>query len=334
MTKASLAGFDPQWKDFPDYILGITREIWEGRGIGALNHYYSDDIPVRTPMGIQRGNQQVIAATMATVNEFPDRQLYGEDVIWSGTPDTQLLSSHRIVSTGTHSRDGMFGKASGKRFIIRVIADCAATDNTIFDEWLVRDYGGLVRQFGIAPELYAKELIEKEGGPEKCVKPFTPDIDVNGDYTGTGNDNEWGARYADILTRLMQKDFSVIKLEYDRAVQTEYAGGVSGLSHESVDAFWLGLRAAFPNADFKIHHQIGMEASILPPRAAIRWSLDGVHEGWGTFGRPTGARVHVMGINHAEFGPFGTSGISIRREYALYDEIAIWKQILMHGDHE
>ncbi|MEM7259401.1 MAG: nuclear transport factor 2 family protein, partial [Pseudomonadota bacterium] len=129
-----MSGFNPKWKDFPDYIIGITQEIWEHRGIGTLNHYYSDDIPVRTPMGIQQGNQEVIAATMATVHEFPDRQLYGEDVIWSGTPETQLLSSHRIITTGSHQRDGVFGKASGKRFTIRVIADCAAKDNTIFDE--------------------------------------------------------------------------------------------------------------------------------------------------------------------------------------------------------
>lgn len=25
----SMQGFDPKWKDFPDYILGITSEIWE-----------------------------------------------------------------------------------------------------------------------------------------------------------------------------------------------------------------------------------------------------------------------------------------------------------------
>ena len=63
---------------------------------------------------------------------------------------------------------------------------------------------------------------------------------------------------------------------------------------------------------------------MLSPRAAIRWSLDGTHDGWGTFGRPTGNRVHVFGMCHAEFGPWG-----LRREYALYDEIAIWKQIQM-----
>ena len=328
-SNSKLSGFDPTWEDFPDYIIGITREIWEHRGIGTLNHYYSADIPVRTPMGVQRGNQEVIASTMATVNEFPDRELFGEDVIWSGSPETQLLSSHRILTTGTHSRDGMFGKASGKRFQIRVIADCAAKDNTIFDEWLVRDYGALVRQFGMSPKRFANQLIKKEGGAKQCAKPFTPATDVAGDYTGTGNDNPWGARYADILNRLMDKEFALIPVEYDRAVQTGYAGGVSGISHASVDEFWLGLRSSFPNATFKIHHQIGMDASMLPPRAAIRWSLDGLHEGWGAFGRPTGASVHVMGLCHAEFGPFGEKGASIRREYALYDEIAIWKQILM-----
>mgnify|MGYP001552598803 FL=1 len=72
-----------------------------------------------------------------------------------------------------------------------------------------------------------------------------------------------------------------------------------------------------------------MEADKLSPRAAIRWSLDGVHDGWGTFGKPTGANVHVMGMCHAEFGPYGPDGVGLRREFALYDEIAIWKQILM-----
>jgi hypothetical protein len=42
-----------------------------------------------------------------------------------------------------------------------------------------------------------------------------------------------------------------------------------------------------------------------------------------------------MGMAHVEFGPFGAEGGTIRREYALYDEIAIWKQILMQtGDFQ
>ena len=44
-------GFSQRWTDLPDYILGITRDIWEGRDIAGLQAWYAPDIPVRTPMG-------------------------------------------------------------------------------------------------------------------------------------------------------------------------------------------------------------------------------------------------------------------------------------------
>lgn len=313
-----------KWKDFPDYILGITKEIWEDRGTETLNRYYAPDIPVRTPMGISHGNQGVIASTMATCHEFPDRQLYGEDVIWSYSDEHGYLSSHRLLTTATHLQDGQFGKASGRKWVVRVIADCAAKGETIYDEWLVRDYGGLVRQLGLEPEEYTRDLITAECGPDKAARPFTPEIDVDGGYHGTGNDNEWGACYAETLTRIMNKDFNHILADYDRAVIGEYAGSQQAVGREAVSRFWIGLRSSFPNATFQIHHQIGNEGNMMSPRASVRWSLDGTHDGWGAFGRPTGAKVHVMGMSHAEFGPWG-----LRREFSLYDEVAIWKQILL-----
>jgi len=319
-----MKGFSNRFTDFPDYIIGITKEIWEDRGIGTLHDYYAPDIPVRSPASVVKGNQGVIAATMATLAEFPDRTLFGEDVIWSGTPEDGMLSSHRLHSTATHAHDGVYGKATGKTLSYRIIADCHAINNQINDEWLIRDQGAIVRQLGWDPKDYATDLINREGGPENCVKPFTPEIDIDGPYKGTGNDNEWGQKYADILTRIMNAEFSVIPQEYDRAVNLEHPGGVSALSHGGADKFWMGLRASFPNAQFKIEHQIGRDDPMMPPRAALRWSLWGKHDGWGSFGTPTGAQVYVMGASHVEFGPWG-----LRREYTLFDETAIWKQILL-----
>lgn len=320
-----MKGFSNRWTDFPDYILGITRDIWEGRAIEGLNHWYAADIPVRTPMGLARGNAGVIASTMATLHEFPDRQLLGEDVIWSGSPETHLLSSHRILSTGTHGGDGWFGPATGRRFAVRVIADCAARNDAIDDEWLVRDNGGIVRQLGGDPRGFARALIAREGGAERASRPFTPEIDEAGPYTGTGNDNPFALRHAQMLTRMMQGDFAHALAEYDRAALADHAGARQQIGARAIVDNWLSLRAAFPSARFAIHHQIGMEGGMMSPRAALRWSLDGTHDGWGAFGPPTGARVHIMGMAHAEFGPWG-----LRRECALWDEIAIWKQILLH----
>ncbi len=319
-----MKGFDQKFKDFPDYIIGITKEIWEDRGIATLHRYYSDDIVVRSPASVVIGNQKVIGATMATLAEFPDRTLLGEDVIWCGTPEEGMLSSHRLLSTATHARDGVYGKATGKRLTYRILADCHAIENQINDEWLIRDQGAIVRQLGVDPKAYAADLIEKEGGPEHCVKPLTPATDKPGPYKGRGNDNAWGAKYADILTRIMGADMAAIPVEYDRAVQVEYPGGVTGHSHGDVDQFWMGLRASFPDAVFRIDHVIGREDPMMPPRAALRWSLHGRHSGWGAFGTPTGAEVYVLGICHAEFGPWG-----LRREYVIYDETTIWKQILL-----
>jgi len=320
----TMKGFDPKFKDFPDYIIGITKEIWEDRGIATLHQYYSDDIVVRSPASVVIGNQKVIGATMATLAEFPDRTLLGEDVIWSGTPDEGMLSSHRLLSAATHTNDGMYGRATGKPLVYRIMADCHAVNNQINDEWLIRDQGAIVRQMGWDPKGYAVDLIAREGGPEACVQPLTPKTDQPGPYKGCGNDNEWGAKYVDILTRLMAADMALIPRDYDRAVVTEYPGGLTGHSHCSVDAFWMGLRASFPSAEFKIDHVIGRDDPMMPPRAAVRWSLSGKHDGWGAFGTPTGADVYVLGISHAEFGPWG-----LRREYTIFDETSVWKQILL-----
>ena len=320
-----MQGFDKQYKDLPDYILKCTNQIWESRDIAAIGWHYAENIQIRTPITYSEGNWAGITNTMETLFEFPDRQLFGEDVIWSEHPDYGYLSSHRIVSEATHRQDGMFGPASGKRLRFRTIADTNCIENAIYEEWLVRDLGAMARQIGLHPREMAAQMIEAEGGHEKAKHPFTPSADKPGRYKSTGNGNEWGQKAADLLQRIMNTEFSAITETYDRGCHLAYPGGVEAHSTAPAEAFWLGLRSAFPNAEFCVDHAIGRDDPMMPPRAAIRWHLTGKHEGWGSFGNPTGADVHVMAISHFEFGPWG-----LRREWTVYDEVSIWKQILLH----
>lgn len=313
-----MLGFEDRFTDFPDYILKITEEIWEKRRIESLHQYYSDKIIVRTPQGISTGNSGVIASTLQTLSEFPDRVLLGEDVIWSGTPETGMLSSHRILSTATHAGDGIFGLATGKPLTFRAIANCHARNNVIDDEWLIRDTGAIVRQLGMHPKDFAQEALD--AGRSEV---FTGAIDQAGPAAGAGNDDVWGHRYADVLKRVMAGALDTIESEYDRAAALHYPGGSNGYGRPFADRFWIALRSSFPNASFSIHQQIGRNDADMPPRAALFFALEGKHEGFGMFGPPSGRDVYIMGAAHAEFGPNG-----IRREWVLFDEIAIWKQVL------
>jgi predicted ester cyclase len=322
--ESPMKSFDPKWGDFPHFIVGITKEIWEDRQIALLETCYAKDIIVRGAGGIKQGCQAVIDDTLAKMAAFPDLQCLAEDVIWSGGETQHYLSSHRTVITGTQTGDSIYGPATGKRYYARCIADCAVTDGVFDDEWLVFDSSSIVKQLGHDPRDFVRRQIATEGGAATAKRPFTPDQDRIGAYTLRGNGNVWGGRFAEILERIMRKDIVVIGKAYDRAVRLEHPGGQGGWSWEFAEAAWMGLRSSFPRARFTIHHVIGNDEAGRTPRAAVRWSLDGRHDGYGRFGAPTGAEVHVMGISHAEFGPWG-----VQREFTQYDELAIWKQIEM-----
>ena len=184
-----MKGFDSKFKDLPDFIIKITYQIWENNDVESIRKYYADvpDVslatPTRSPSGVIYGAEPVIEATLASKKLFPDRTLLGEDVIWIGNDEEGYFSSHRILSTATHNKDGLYGKATGKKLVYRGIADCACKNNQVYDEWLVRDQGAIVRQLNLDPKTYAKTLIDKQGGVTKCSIPFNQNTPLDLKYT-------------------------------------------------------------------------------------------------------------------------------------------------------
>lgn len=317
------AYFDGPWRTPEDYVLDITAAIWERRGVHTLHDYYGPELVVRSPASVVKGNRGIVAATLATLAEFPDRELPGEDVIWAPAGAGAFLSSHRLLCRATHDGPGAYGAPTGRRVAYRIIADCHCEDGAVTDEWLVRDQGAIVRQMGWTPEDWTRAQIAREGGPALCVRPYVPERDMPGPYEGRGDGHEAGARLAAALERTMAGAPSASD-EWGRAAELHHPGHARGHGRGAAERFWRGLRGALPGARFAVHHAIGRDDPMMPPRAAVRWSLDGAHDGPGLLGPPTGARVHVMGMTHAEWGPGG-----IRREWTLYDETALWRQVLL-----
>ncbi len=320
-----MKGFDKNFSDLPDYIIKITYQIWENKDVESIRDYYAEGIPVRSPDGVIYGPDVVVKATYATLNEFPDRQLLGEDVIWIGDEEHGYLSSHRILSKATHLNDGIYGKATGKTLKYRVIADCACKNNQVYDEWLVRDQGAIVRQLNIDPKKQAANLIEFQGGKDKCSIPFNNSTSHEIKYLQIPiSSNNTGTNYANILKEIFYNNFNIIDKSYDRSVNQEQPGGFKALGVDEVKNFWVSLRSTFPDSVFRIEHISYLEEKSQYKKASVRWSLEGKHSGPGLFSNPSNANVHIMGISQAEFGPKG-----IKNEWVLFDETIIWKQILL-----
>ena len=319
-----MKGFDNKYKDFPDYILKITKQIWEGKDVNSISEFYSKDIPVRSPFGVTYGNKPVIDATFATLKEFPNRQLLGEEVIWNGNDEEGYHSSHRILSKGTHLGDGFYGKPTKKNIYYRVIADCACKNNQVYDEWIVRDQGAMVRQLGYTPKEFAKQIIEKEGGETKAKKVFDLSSDMKSEYTPFNFEkNSVGEEYSQVLKKIFLEDYKFTN--YARAASIFWPGNKIGHGREDISKLWNSIKNALKNINFSIEHVGWLEENGKNSKVSIRWFLNGLHSNnTNEYEQATNKNIFIMGINHAEI----VDG-NIIREWVLFDEVAIWKQLLM-----
>ena len=317
----------PGYPDVPSFIYGITREIWEDRGVGGkLEHLYAPDILLRAPTGLTTGNAGVTSQTLQTLHSFPDRQLVGEDVIWAGYEDGSFLSSHRLVSVMRHTGDSACGPATGRMVRSRVIADCWVVDGVVTEEWLARDQAAFARCLGLEPRDLARQMVAYDLQGAGTVAAFRPEHDLSGRYRPTVQDGPEIAVLAEGYRRIWgMKDLSAIRDLYFHGAELAAPGGGHHNGHADIDRFVLGYLASFPDAAFSLESATVNTGGGQTARVALRWSLRGTHGGFGHFGAPTGADVYIMGFSHAEV----VDG-RIRREWIVTDEVSVWKQIYAH----
>ena len=315
------------YADVPDFIYGITREIWEDRGIGEkLQKYYASDCLVRAATGLAADNQDVTAQTLQTLHQFPNRQLVGEDVIWQGYPDGSFLSSHRLISVMRHEGAGLYGAPTGRLVRSRIIADCWIVDGQVKEEWLTRDQSAFARCMGLDPVAMARDMTERDLARFGEVKFFTPERDLPSAYKAeiqTGADiDTYVAGWRQIWD---VKETAAIRDLYFHGANVFIPGGDALSGHSDIDRFVIGYLASCPDARLTIESAIVNRDPGQPVRVALRWALRGTHSGFGHFGPPTDAPLYIMGLSHA----YMHAG-RVTQEWIVVDEVSVWKQIFAH----
>ena len=146
------------YRDPTEFIVEWTDRIWVERGVGLIRQNYAADAIVHSAYGTSVGQGPVIRGTMLRIATFPDRIGQAEDVVWEARGDDGFLSSHRILSVGTHGGFGSYGAPTHRPFMSRAIANCLYVRGVMVQEWLVRDEFGIVMALGLDPEVVARRL--------------------------------------------------------------------------------------------------------------------------------------------------------------------------------
>lgn len=323
--------FSAEYATLTDYILGITYRIWEERGVGLIRRYYGRDCAMLTQGGWVHGVEAVVAGTLETLHQFPDRQLYGEDVVWADHgPKRGMLSSHRLLTTGTHRGDGMFGPPTGRSFSIRAIADClvAAGTETITEEWLIRDTAGIALQLGQDPRDIGSRLAEADAakGAEPWHLEMWDDVKAGErEATAVIQDHPAAVLSRDSIEAIVNDtDIGSLRRTHDRAASLHGPLHRTYGGRDEIERFWLGYLAALPDAKLVVDHSIALEEPGRPVRTSTRWRLAGTHSGFGAFGPATGAKVLVVGITqqHVVDG-------RVLEDWTLVDEIQLHRMIAL-----
>lgn len=331
----NLPGFDPQYRDFVDYIMKITHQIWEEKGIGVIYDTYHNNITMHLGSSNLVGIKDVISNTLQTLHAFPDRRLIGQNVIWSGFGREGFLSSHRVLSTATNLGDSNFGPATGRKINFRTVIDCAVTNNRIHEEWLVRDNLWIVTQLGIEPHELARKMAKAAGDKRNSLQTsYGLCESMEGQFMPekykAGN-NEPGEMILEMLSHVYNCKYinEIKKYYYDNAV-VHFICDKDLIGYDEIQGMIVSLLASVPNGSFEVER---VTCTDRPGNdgydIAARWRLRGINEGIGFFGKPSGKPLDIMGINH-----YHVINNRICEEWITFDGLDVLKQKYMGTEEE
>jgi hypothetical protein len=315
--------------DIVDYILGITFEIWEERGIELIEQYYGRDVVVYTLEGVTTGSAVIVDGTRAMLESFPDRLLLADDVIWSGSRAEGYYSSHRILSPMTNLGATAYGPATGRDVKIMNIADCFVEDGVVTREWLMRDNHAFVSQLGFdlkaaaataagrrderSRRWLAEEIarLERQGplvpapGGDPAGDPMVLAAELIGAVWNPGADPAAAARWYAPYAVLHRSPVSL------------HSGRDALLDH------YAGLRRAFRVAGVSVDHVAMQRRGANQIDLAVRWSCAGRHTGTYLDLPATGRDAFIMGASH-----YRIVGGRVAVEWTVFDGLGVLSQLV------
>lgn len=329
IKKQSMKGFG-DYNNIVDYIVKITRQIWKEKDIGLIYDTYSGGVQIHKGLINSHGVNEVISGTLQTLHAFPDRKGIGWSVIWSGNDQDSFFTSHRGRSIATNLGDSAYGPATGKKVMLRTTADCLIVNNKIYEEWLVMDTFHLVQQLGLDPIEVAKATAKKTeklapplhfGNSETAESDLPPKL-----YVPKSSAFEVGDFILELFNKIWQRrSINYVKDFYEDNAVVHYVCNRDLVGTTEIQGMFISLFASVPNGKVIIDRvTCNKRESEKDWDVAVRWRIQGVHEGTGYFGNPSGKQIEINGINHLKI-----KDEKVIEEWLLFDGIEVLRQVYL-----
>lgn len=321
------------YRDPAEFIVEWTDRIWVERGVGLVAQNYAEDAVVHSAYGTTVGQAPVIRGTQLRLATFPDRIGQAEDVVWEQRGTDGFLSSHRILSVGTHGGLGSYGAPTHRPFRSRAIANCLYVQGRMVQEWLVRDELTIVRALGLDPEVIARGLAWTAWSDGALGVPPADPLE-SGD---SGRRPDLRRAEAELVLELFgsvweRREFDRISDFVVRDVFCHTVGDRTAIRPSGMVDSLIELFAPFPDATIEIRDVVTNDSSEHGGvRVAVQWLLRGTYDGAPSYGATSSAApapVRVLGASQ-----FLVQHGRIATEWRVYDELATMTQIALHrGD--
>ena len=302
-----------------DFIYGITYEIWEEKGVELIRQYYAEDIDVYALSGFSKGVEAVVQGTYATLAGFPDRLLLPENVVWSADADGDY-SSHRIMSPMTNLGATIYGPATGKKVLVRTIADCFVQEGKITREWLIRDTLPIVQQLDADPIEVAR-LIASDYQPATIDWLTAEKIRVAGQQDVV---HAWTDLARKALTTVWcsgdETDFADIYPHYT-TLHPDPLTVVSGRT--ALQNHAAKLRACFAGATLTVDHIAVQPWCHQGYELAVRWTVCAKHSGTYVGLEATQKDVVILGASH-----WRVVDNQILTDWTVFDGVGVLAQLV------
>ena len=312
-----MAGFDPRYGDIIDYIVRITEEIWRDRAIGRIYETYDANCTIYGASSIVRSVEEVVAATLASLNTYPDQVTDHVNIAWRGDEEAGFYTSHLGYSKATNLGASEFGPASGKRIMSYFVADCISRNNRIHTEWLMHDSGAMLHHLGVDLHDTAQKMAMV---PLANIFVVSPPTRLNGQapramYDGPNDTPDgWALHHFDTVWNGLRLEH--VPFHYAADAVAHWPGCREATGPRAIGELIIGLLTSLADATTRVEHVCWSEETdgvIL----AVRWLAEGTTRGGGMLGDvPTGKSVAIRGSSHFRFGDG-----HVVEEWTVFDEL-------------